>query len=171
MSSLDATGVDPVDTLLMCSLRAGAALFGIETTQIREVLGATEMRLVPLAPEYIDGIMPYRGDVLTTVNLRALLGLQRCAAASCVIVLDDDINEERFGLVVDGVGGVIAMARSGVEPNPSALDARSLALFDGICRTELGLMVRLNPQRLRPSRLAESGFFGAAARDRSGKQR
>jgi purine-binding chemotaxis protein CheW len=58
-----------------------------------------------------------------------------------------------------------------LEPNPSALDARGLALFDRICRTDYGLMVRLDPQRLRPSRLAESGLFGASGRDRSGEQR
>jgi purine-binding chemotaxis protein CheW len=171
VSSLDSTAADPVDMVLMCSLRVGAGLFGIETTQIREVLGATATRLVPLAPIYINGIMPYRGEVLTAVNMRALLGLPRYMEAGCVIVLDDEVNEEQFGLVVDGVGGVIAMARSGLEPNPSALDARSLALYDGICRTDLGLMVRLNPQRLRPSRLADSGLFGAAARVRGGEQR
>ena len=159
-----------VETVLMCSLRAGTGLFGIETTQIREVLGAAATRLVPLAPVYIDGIMPYRGEVLTTVNLRTLLGLERRAGTSCVIVMDDEINEERFGLVVDGVGGVIAMARSELEPNPTALDARGLALFDGVCRTELGLMVRLNPQRLRPSRLAQNWLFGTATNG-SGEQR
>lgn len=171
MSSLDSTTADPMDMVLMCSLRVGTGLFGIETTQIREVLGATTTRLVPLAPMYIDGIMPYRGEVLTTVNMRALLGLPRYAEAGCVIVLDDEVNEEQFGLVVDGVGGVIAMARSKLEPNPSALDAPSLALYDGVCRTDLGLMVRLNPQRLRPSRLMDSGLFGAAARVRNGEQR
>lgn len=163
--------VDPGDTVLMCSLRAGAGLFGIETTQIREVLGAPITCRVPLAPKYIDGIVPYRGEVLTTVNLRALLGLDRCAGASCVIVLNDEINEERFGLVVDGVGGVIAMSRSGLEPNPCALDVRSVAIFDGICRTDSGLMVRLNPQRMRPSRLAEGGWIGTVARDSTGEQR
>jgi purine-binding chemotaxis protein CheW len=105
-------------------------------------------------------VLPYRGDVLTTVCFRALLGLQCWTGANCVLVFDDEQNEERFGLMVDGIGGVIAVEPSALEANPSGLDARSQELFDGAYKLPSGLMVRLDPQRLRPSRLAESGLFG-----------
>jgi len=141
------------DVVSLCSLRAGAGLFGIDTRQIREVMGKTTPQRVPLAPEFIAGVVPYRGEVLTTVSLRALLGLERWAGANCVLVLDDEENEERFGLMVDGVDAL--------EANPSALDARSVALFDGAYRMETGLMVRLEPRQLRPSRLVEIGLFGS----------
>ena len=59
-----------------CSLRAGTGCLRIDTRQIREVLGATAPQRVPLAPAYIAGVVPYRGEVLTTVSLRALLGLE-----------------------------------------------------------------------------------------------
>jgi len=168
MSPTEAT---PVDMLMMCSFRAGPGLFGIDTTQIREVLGAITPQPVPLAPEYIEGVVPYRGNVLTTLSFRFLLGLEKRARASCVLVLDDEENEERFGLVVDEVQGVASVGRDSLEPNPATLDARSVALFDGTCRTPSGLMVRLDPQRLRPSRLAESGLFGSAQRGGKGEVR
>jgi purine-binding chemotaxis protein CheW len=158
----------PSDLLMMCTFRAGTGLFGIETTRIREVLGAIAPQPVPLAPEYIDGVVPYRGDVLTTLSLRVLLGLKKRVGASCVLVLDDEENGERFGLAVDEVRGVAAAARSSLEPNPATLDPRSLSLFDGTCRTPSGLMVLLDPERLRPSRLAESGLFGRVQRGGKG---
>jgi purine-binding chemotaxis protein CheW len=92
-------------------------------------------------------------------------------AAGCVLVLDSDNADERFGLMVDGVAGVVTMASSELEPNPSALDARCMALFDGAYKMPSGLMVRLDPQRLQPSRLAESGLFGASKHERQGEQR
>jgi purine-binding chemotaxis protein CheW len=152
---------DTAEVISLCSLRAGAGLFGIDTRQIREVMGKTTPQRVPLAPEFIAGVVPYRGEVLTTVSLRALLGLERWAGANCVLVLDDEENEERFGLMVDGVGGVVTMGVDALEANPSALDARSVALFDGAYRMETGLMVRLEPRQLRPSRLVEIGLFGS----------
>ena len=154
-------GADAEEVVSLCSLRAGAGLFGIDTRQIREVMGKTTPQRVPLAPEFIAGVVPYRGEVLTTVSLRALLGLERWAGANCVLVLDDEENEERFGLMVDGVGGVVTMGVDALEANPSALDARSVALFDGAYRMETGLMVRLEPRQLRPSRLVEIGLFGS----------
>ena len=81
-----------------------------------------------------------------------------------MLVLDDRENDEQFGLMVDSVGGVVTVARSSLEPNPSTLDARSLALFAGAYRTPSSLMVRLDPERLRPARLAAGGLFDAATR-------
>jgi purine-binding chemotaxis protein CheW len=162
---------DAGNTVSICSLRVGTGMFGIDTRQIREVLGTTAPQRVPLAPEYIAGVVPYRGDVLTTVSFRALLGLERRAGANCVLVFADEENEERFGLMVDGVGGVIAVGRSLLEANPSGLDARSQELFDGAYKLQSGLMVRLDPQRLRPSRLAESGLFDGLKQERQGEPR
>jgi len=171
MSDLKLSLAGADELVSLCSLRAGSGLFGIDTRQIREVLGKTTPQRVPLAPDYIAGVVPYRGEVLTTVSLRALLGLERWTGVNCVLVLDDEENERGFGLMVDGVGGVVTLGRDALETNPGALDARSEALFDGACRMPSGLIVRLDPGRLRPSRLAESGLFGAAKRERQGEQR
>jgi purine-binding chemotaxis protein CheW len=160
MRSAAETRTDAGDTLSICSLRVGTGLFGIDTSQIREVLGTTSPQHVPLAPEYIAGVLPYRGEVLTTVCFRTLLGLENNYKTNCVLVFDDEENEERFGLMVDGVGGVIVVQRDALEANPSGLDACSQVLFDGAYKLPSGLMVRLDPQRLRPSRLAENGLFG-----------
>jgi purine-binding chemotaxis protein CheW len=164
MSSAAESRTDAGGSVSLCSLCAGAGLYGIETIQIREVLGHITPQRVPLAPKYIAGIVPYRGDVLTTVSFRELLGLEPGARAGSVLVIDDRESDERFGLMVDRVGGVITVACNSLEPNPSTLDARSLALFAGAYRTPSGLMVRLDPERLRPARLAASGLFGAATR-------
>jgi purine-binding chemotaxis protein CheW len=158
-----------VDTVSMCSFRVGAGLFGIDTQQIVEVLGAALPQPVPLAPEYIAGVLPYRGEVLTTVSFRALLGLEIGAAANCVLVVDDEEHGERFGLMVDAAGGMVTMDRSALEANPGSLDALWAALFDGVFRTQSGLMVHLDPRRLRPTRLARSGLFGMARKTGKGE--
>jgi purine-binding chemotaxis protein CheW len=164
-------GVELADSLSLCSLRAGPGLFGIDTRKIREVLGATAPQRVPLAPEHISGVVPYRGEVLTTVCLRVLLGLEQLPGSHCVLVLDDEDTDEHFGLLVDWVGAVVTMGLTALEANPSALDPRSMALFDGAYRMPAELMVRLDPQRLRPSRLEESGLFAASKREFKGEKR
>jgi purine-binding chemotaxis protein CheW len=153
---------------MMCVLRVGNARFGIEANRICEVLGEMASKSVPLAPKYIDGVVPYRGEVLTAVSLRMLLGLEESKGASCVLVLNDDDAEERFGLVVDAVEGLITTPRDALEPNPSSLDAQSMFLFDGLYRTHSALIVHLNTQQLRPSRIAQAGLFDQTGNERSG---
>jgi purine-binding chemotaxis protein CheW len=157
-------------TNTMCSFRSGDGLYGIDTRLIREVLGSTLPQTVPLAPKYIAGVVPYRGEVLTTVCFRVLLGLEAWSVPRYVLVLDDE-DDELFGLAVDGVHGVVTLDESAMEANPSALDTHSMALFDSAYRMSSGLIVRLDPKRLRPSRLADSGLFAAYSKDRTEEER
>jgi len=46
-----------------------------------------------------------------------------------------------------------------LEANPCTLESRGKWLFDGAYKMQTGLMVQLDPKRLRPSRLAETGLF------------
>ena len=154
------------DAVSLCSMFAGSESFGIDTRKIREVLGKRELQRVPLAPMFVGGVVPYRGEVLTTVNFRAVLGMEAYPGMSCVLVLDDDDGAERFGLMVDAVGGVVTVSRKMLEANPSTLEARSKWLFDGAYKMQTGLMVQLDPQKLRPSRLAESGLFRQSTKGR-----
>lgn len=150
---------EEAESASLCSMFAGDESFGIDTAKIREVLGRRELERVPMAPAFVAGVVPYRGDVLTAVSFRALLGLPENTEAGCVLVLDDDGGHERFGLVVDAVGGVVTVQRKMLEANPCTLDAKCKWLFDGAYKMESGLMVQLDPQKLRPSRLAETGMF------------
>lgn len=150
---------DEQDVVSLCEMSVGGQSFGIDTRRIGEVLGGRELQRVPLAPAFIGGVVPYRGEVLTTVSFRALLGLTEKAETNCVLVLEDEDASQRFGLVVDAVGGVVMVSRRMLEANPSTLDARGKWLFDGAYKTEDGLMVQLDPQRLQPTKLAEAEIF------------
>jgi purine-binding chemotaxis protein CheW len=150
---------DESDAVSLCSLYAGSETFGIDTSKIREVLGERDLQRVPMSPAFIAGVVPYRGEVLTTVNLRALLGVEAHSGKCCVLVMEDDKAAERFGLVVDAVGGVVTVSRRALEDNPCTLEARGKWLFDGAYKMEAGLMIRLDPQKLSPSRLSETGLF------------
>jgi purine-binding chemotaxis protein CheW len=150
---------DENDAVSLCSLYAGDETFGIDTSKIREGLGERDLQQVPMSPTFIAGVVPYRGEVLTTVNLRALLGIKAYSGRSCVLVMEDDQAAERFGLVVDAVGGVVVVSQSALEENPCTLEARGKWLFDGAYKMESGLMIRLDPQKLSPSRLSETGLF------------
>jgi purine-binding chemotaxis protein CheW len=163
MNIADRNAVDEMqdenDAVSLCSMFAGTESFGIDTRKIREVLGKRDLQRVPMAPAYIGGVVPYRGEVLTAVNFRALLGMAEHTAVSCVLVLEDEEGAERFGLAVDEVGGVVTVNRRMLEANPCTLEARGKWLFDGAYKMQAGLMVQLDPAKLRPSRLAETGLF------------
>jgi purine-binding chemotaxis protein CheW len=154
-------------TLLeMCSVRVEQTLFGIPIKHILEIVGSTRPKPVPLAPQFVGGLIHYRGDVLTTVSLRQLLGLrshgqQDYQNPNAQDNLQDILVLESaggcFGLLVDSVGEVLTVSSADHEPNPSILDERRSSLFAGAYKLKEGLLVMLDPERLDPMRL------GAAA--------
>jgi purine-binding chemotaxis protein CheW len=137
--------------LEMCSVRVAHTLFGIPITHILEIVGSAAPQWVPLAPEFVGGLVHYRGDVLTTVSLRQLLGLPAQEGRQDILLLESAGG--CFGLLVDSVGEVLTVSQSDHEPNPSVLDERRRALFDGAYKLKEGLLVMLDPEKLDPLRL------------------
>jgi purine-binding chemotaxis protein CheW len=139
----------------MCSVRVGDGLFGVPISHILEIVGSARPQSVPLAPSFVGGLVHYRGDVLTTVSLRRLLGLPAREGTQDLLVVES--SGGCFGLLVDSVGEVLAVSSDDYEANPSTVTERRRALIDGAYKLKDGLMIMLDPERLEPMRLAKAG--------------
>src|ERR1700757_5062002 len=141
------------DGIEMCSVRVGETLFGIPIMRILEILDAPATRPVPLAPAHIGGLVHYRGEILTAVSLRSLLGLKSHPASPGLLVFEG--RDGYFGLLVDAVGEVLTVSSRQFEPNPSTLDDSRKALFAGAYKMENSLLVLLDPARFDPVQLSQ----------------
>jgi purine-binding chemotaxis protein CheW len=137
----------------VCSVRLGQTWFGIPIAHILEIVGGARPQPVPLAPPYVGGLVHYRGDVLTTVSLRQLLGLPAKEGAQDILVLESPAG--CFGLLVDLVGEVLTVSSTDFEANPSILDQKRKALFAGAYKLKDKLLVMLGPDKLDPQRLSQ----------------
>jgi purine-binding chemotaxis protein CheW len=136
----------------ICTVRLGSSTFGVPITHILEIVGSARPQPVPLAPIFVGGLVHYRGDVLTTVSLRQLLGLPFKEGRQDLLVLESVGGI--FGLLVDSVGEVLTVSPSDHEPNPSILDERRRSLFAGAYKLKDSLLVMLDPEQLDPMRLS-----------------
>jgi len=143
----------------MCSVRLGNSLFGVPISHILEIVGGARPQPVPLAPKFVGGLVHYRGDVLTTVSLRHLLGMPPKEGTQDILVLES--SGVCFGLLVDSVGEVLTVSSADHEPNPSILDERRRALFAGAYKLKDSLLVMLDPERLDPMRLGAAELAAA----------
>ena len=139
----------------MCSVRVGDGMFGVPISHILEIVGNARPQTVPLAPAFVGGLVHYRGDVLTTVSLRRLLGLSPREGTQDLLVVES--SGGCFGLLVDSVGEVLTVSSEDYEANPSTVNESRRALIAGAYKLKDGLMVMLDPERLEPMRLAKAG--------------
>ena len=138
----------------MCSVRLGQTLFGVPIGRILEIVGSARLLPVPLAPNFVGGLVHYRGDVLTTVSARQLLGLPPKCGPQDILVLEG--SGGCFGLLVDSVGEALTVSSADYEPIPSILDERRRTLFAGAYKLKDSLMVILNPEQFDPMRLGQA---------------
>ncbi len=136
----------------MCSVRVHGRLFGIPIRNVIEILGGARPQPVPLAPPFIGGLVHYRGDVLTAVSLRNLLGLPPLDGPQDILVVECEGGN--FGLLVDSVGEVLTVDAAAFEPSPSIVDEQRRTLFAGAYKLKNALIVMLEPEQLEPMRLA-----------------
>lgn len=143
-----------VTLIEICSVRLEQRQFGVPITHILEIVGGARPQPIPLAPPFVGGLVHYRGDVLTTVSLRQLLGLPPKDGPQDILVVES--SGGCFGLLVDSVGNVLTVSSADFEPNPSIVSERRRALFAGAYKLSEGLLVMLDPERLDPMCLAKA---------------
>lgn len=137
--------------VMLCLITLDGQSLAIRTSAVREVIGGAVVVPVPLAPQFIAGIVNHRGVMLTTVSLRRVLGLAPCESKGCVIMIRPQVSGgEGFGLLVDQLAGVLTVDGRALENIPPTVATAAQNVSRGMYVREQGPLVELNAEHLRP---------------------
>jgi purine-binding chemotaxis protein CheW len=119
-------------------------LFGIPVLKVQDVLGPQTITRVPLAPPEVAGSLNLRGRIVTAIDVRLRLGLDKREGgkASMSVVVEHD--GELYSLLVDSVGEVLSLNVKDYQRNPPTLNPRLRDFSDGIYRLNGSLLVVLS---------------------------
>ena len=123
-------------------------LLGIPVLMVHDVLNAQQITQIPLAPEWVSGVLNLRGKIVTAINLRSRLGLPPMAADKKSMSVVVEHHNEPYSLQIDSVGEVLSLDNQLFEKNPVTLDARWRDVSKGIYRLEDELLVVLDVDKL-----------------------
>jgi purine-binding chemotaxis protein CheW len=126
----------------------GEHMFGLPIFRVQDVFVPDRLTRVPLAPPEVAGILNLRGRVVTAIDMRARLDLGARSPGAPVMAIGIELKGESYGLLVDAVGEVMALANSACEAKPANLDPRLSRVAAGIYRLEGELMVVLDVDRV-----------------------
>lgn len=133
----------------LCAFAVGDEEYAIDVRRVREIVQPLPAMAVPHAPEWMEGVVNLRGEVVPLVDVRARLGVARRAATARSKLLVTKVTGRVVALAVDGVSEVLRVPRSEIGP-PPAMGGTGPKLFLGVCgarpRTD---GARGPPQRLR----------------------
>ena len=99
----------------------GKDLFGIEVINVQEVTGHLPVETVPLAPNFVKGLINLRGQIATALDIREMFELkaadQNVKPVSVVCNLDGNL----VSLLVDSLGDVIESMPEDEESVPETV--------------------------------------------------
>ena len=136
------------ETREFVTVMIGNQLCGIDILTVQDVLGPQKITPVPLAPEEVSGLLNLRGRIVTAINLRSRLGLERRSEERDNMSVVVESNDELYSLTVDSVGEVLQFPVSSFESNPATLDPLWRRFSSGVYRLDEGLLVVLNEDAL-----------------------
>ncbi len=95
--------------------------YAVGALQTQEVLQQNQVTPVPGAPPHILGVINVRGDIVTVVDTRTVIGCPRAEATKQTRIVLIDVHNETLGLLVDSVVEIVSIKDSEVEPTASAV--------------------------------------------------
>jgi chemotaxis-related protein WspB len=139
--------------VLLLVFRLGRDRYGLDASQIREVLPLVDIRPVPRAPQGVMGLFDFRGTSVPVVDLSLLvLGrpAARCLSTRLIVVWYPDSNGERrpLGIVAEKATSTVTRSRSDfADPGLSLGEARYLG---PVARDGEGLLQLIEVGQLLP---------------------
>lgn len=133
-------------SLEFATFYVGDMLLGLSIEQVDEINRHLHLTPVPHAPPYVGGVINLRGEVVTVIDLRTVLGLPPAEINKDSRNVIVRFRGERVGLLVDRVADVVNVAAEEMIPPPSNLGGLEGAFFVGVYRLPEELLVVLCPE-------------------------
>jgi purine-binding chemotaxis protein CheW len=139
------------DVLQMVGFMVAEELFGIDILMVQEIIKDATITGIPDSPDFIQGVINLRGNIIPIIDLRKRLKLPE----------KKSINEEDFwvmilniggrltGFIVDRVTRVIKVQTKNIKPPPEmVLSGPQSDYIRGVCKQDQQLMAILDFNRI-----------------------
>lgn len=96
--------------------------FGVDITQVREIIKLVQIISLPKASAYIEGVVNLRGQVLAVIDLAKKLGLVAKKLEEHVRIIIVEVGEYTVGMIVDSVSEVLRLSANSSEAVPELVN-------------------------------------------------
>lgn len=106
------------NTMRFLTFLSDGLTFGVSTDHVTEIITNYMIRKLPVVPDYIQGIINLRGQIIPIIDIRLKMGkpFLEYTSSTCIIILE--IDTTFIGIVVDSVCQVLDIDPSLASPIP-----------------------------------------------------
>ncbi len=126
----------------------GEFLFGISADIIMEINKDLEITPVPLAEDYILGIMNLRGQIVTVMNLAKKIKLHREITPKINLIIKNEDEEVPVSFVVENIGDILEIPVNKLEKTPDRLEGLDKEYIKNVYQLPDRLVLMLDVEKV-----------------------
>ncbi len=127
-------------------------LFAVNVSKVLEVLQKENITKVPNAPDYIKGIINFRGEVVPVFESRTKFNLAERGINETFVIIVLDLSSEndefRIGAIVDKVQDVISISDEEIKPVPAMSKDFNTDFLQGIFKLREKFIMLLDVEKV-----------------------
>ena len=127
---------DDLQSLLLVVFGLGDAWYGLDASQVQEVILVESNTVVYHAPPYVRGIINLRGKIVTVLDMEIKLGLAPHPVGPDSRILIVAWNQEQVGLLVEVVTEVVSLKKDSIEALPLNISDGLSQFLNGVFSVE-----------------------------------
>jgi chemotaxis-related protein WspB len=138
--------------MLVLTFRIAEVPYGVAVKRVVEVVPRVALRAIPHAPDYLAGLLRYRGGAVPVVDLGLLLGDSACRDRldTRIVLVDGGLHGGSqtgfLGLIAERVDDVRAVDES--KRTVAGLEIGQAPYLGAVFETDEGLLQLLEPNRI-----------------------
>ncbi|MGC9313497.1 MAG: chemotaxis protein CheW [Sediminispirochaetaceae bacterium] len=150
----------------LVTFQLGQELYGIDIMSVDGIVRVEDVRPIPNAPIYVEGIFNLRGEIIPIINLHKRFQIKKAVMSeedkllSGFIIIE--IDGMKLGMVIDKVSRVLTIDLDKMQPPPQMISGIGAEYIQGVVKRDEGYLIVLDIQRLfDPKELQQLGDITA----------
>lgn len=118
--------------------------YGIGIMNVREIIPYKESIKVPNTPDFIEGIINYRGNVTPIICLKKRFNISQRIEDVNTRIIVINIGDRQVGFIVDEASQTIKLDERDIDPAPSIVSSVEREYIDGVGKKEDRLIILID---------------------------
>jgi len=129
--------------------KLGVEEFGVEINQVREIVRVVPITPIPRAPDFIEGVVNLRGQILAVIDLAKRMNLPQGQHTEKTRIVVVEVVDNVVGMIVDEVSEVLRLPLENIEAAPEIVSSDVAQKYlKGVGKLEDRLLILLDLGRI-----------------------
>ena len=140
------------NTLQLVTFQLGMEQYGINIMDVEGIVKVEEIREIPNAPSYVEGIFNMRGEIIPVINLHRRFQIRKAQLSEEDELLSGfiivNIDGMQLAIIIDKVSRVVSINVTEVQPPPQMISGIGAEYIQGVVNREDHYLIILDIRRL-----------------------